>query len=358
MTPSALTPAARKKKPASDRNSPNDSAPGAGSPNAAPVGHGSANGSAPERGDRLTGHRAELHRQVSPRTARRVSGPAGGATRAKAPGSATLRTRPSGAQDLRIPPAGREDARTRPAGEPGVRTRPARVPGVRTRPARKRALRPRRVGFRRRSAGSAKTPWPARSAAYIRALPNHSLLDRIIRGRGWIPLLGVLLVGIVAMQVEVLKLNAGIGRSLERGTALQNQNDLLRASVAQLSDDQRIERMAAAMGMVMPAPQEITFIATGRGVTQRALTSIHQPAATDFSARLAASQAAALGSDASAAAIVPQGTTATSATSATGATAGSTGTSGTYATSTSSTPSAASGVGSSNGGAGATPVGG
>ena len=50
------------------------------------------------------------------------------------------------------------------------------------------------------------------------------------------------------MQVEVLKLSATTGRSIERGTALASRNEQLRASVAELSDDQRIERLAARWG--------------------------------------------------------------------------------------------------------------
>ncbi len=102
----------------------------------------------------------------------------------------------------------------------------------------------------------------------------------------WIPLLGVLLAGIVFMQVEVLKLNAGIGRSLERGSALQAQNELLRAGVSRLSDDQRIERVAAQLGMLMPSPEQLKFVGTGAGSTQRALSSIHAPNSTDFLAQL------------------------------------------------------------------------
>ena len=54
----------------------------------------------------------------------------------------------------------------------------------------------------------------------------------------------MLLAGIVAAQVEILKLGASMGRSLEQTTTLTSQNELLRDSVASLSDDQRIERLA------------------------------------------------------------------------------------------------------------------
>lgn len=227
MTPSALTPAARgtTKRLGSRKKSGAD---GPSRPSTA----------------RSSGHRSGVRRQVAPRAPRRVSGPAGGAATVALPAVAP-----------RIAPP-----RTAPARSP--RSRP------RSRPA------------------AARAPWRIRSAAYLRGLPDHALLDRIIRGRVWIPLFGVLLVGIVAMQVEVLKLNAGIGRSLEHASALQSQNELLRASVTRLSDEQRIERMAAGMGMVMPAPDQMRFVRSGPTSVEHALDSIKAPSATTFLAQL------------------------------------------------------------------------
>jgi hypothetical protein len=173
--------------------------------------------------------------------------------------------------------------------------------------------------------------------AFIRALPDHQLLDRVVRGRAWIPILGILLAGIVAMQVEVLKLGAGIGRSIQRSTQLQSRNELLRSSVASLADDQRIERLAAGMGMVMPAPTAIHFLSLKPvGYVQRAASSIHQPDPTAFAASLPVPD--------------PSGTAATSAT-ATG-TAGAAGTAGTTAGIAGSTSSTASTAGSTAGTAG------
>jgi hypothetical protein len=122
----------------------------------------------------------------------------------------------------------------------------------------------------------------ARAGAFARSLPDHQLLDRIVRGRAWIPLLGILLTGIVAMQVEVLKLGASIGRSIERSTALQSRNELLRSSVASLADEQRIERLAAAMGMVMPAPEQVGFLSAGAKKLSAALQNVHPPNAAGF----------------------------------------------------------------------------
>ncbi len=129
---------------------------------------------------------------------------------------------------------------------------------------------------------------PARSRSSER-LPDHPLLDRLIRGRAWIPLLGVMLAGIVAMQVEVLKLGTSIGRSIERGAELQTRNDQLRLTVAALDGDQRIERLAAARGMIMPAPDTIGFLSSRDGATvDQAIANIHAPDASTFLSRTTA----------------------------------------------------------------------
>lgn len=144
----------------------------------------------------------------------------------------------------------------------------------------------------------------ARASAFVRALPDHRLLDRVVRGRSWIPILGLLLTGIVAMQVETLRLSASTGRSLERVTALQSRNQQLQNTVAVLADDQRIERLAAGMNMVMPGPTHVRFLAArGRSVRQ-VLSAVHPPNAAAFLAALApASSTAAMASAGSATAL-------------------------------------------------------
>ncbi len=128
----------------------------------------------------------------------------------------------------------------------------------------------------------------------MRGLPDHSLIDRLVRGRAWIPVLGVLLTGIVAMQVEILKLGASTGRAIEQTATLQTQNQALQANVATLADDQRIERIAASQGMVMPSPglARLPDRPPGRQIG-RALGNIQVPDATVFTSALAAQAAAA-----------------------------------------------------------------
>lgn len=134
----------------------------------------------------------------------------------------------------------------------------------------------------------------ARALAVVRSLPEHSLLDRLVRGRAWIPVLGVLLAGIIAMQVEILKLGTTLGRSIERTASLQSKNESLQASIASLGDDQRIERLAAGMGMVTPSPGLLTFLgAHPQHQLASALANIHASDSTGFAAQLAAQEAAA-----------------------------------------------------------------
>ena len=88
------------------------------------------------------------------------------------------------------------------------------------------------------------------------------------------------------MQVEVLKLNSGIGHSTVSTAQLQSQNELMRANVARLADDQRIESMAAGMGMVMSQPSAVRFLpADGSAEAVRAAAAVQPPDAAGFAAR-------------------------------------------------------------------------
>jgi cell division protein FtsL len=138
---------------------------------------------------------------------------------------------------------------------------------------------------RRESAPKTATGFLPRLGAFVVALPDHPWLDKVVRGRVWIPLLGVLLAGIVAAQVEILKLGANMGSSLEQTTTLTTQNEQLRYSVASLSNDQRIERLATSMGMVLPPPGSVGYlVASQRADVTRALGNLHAPDVTAFMA--------------------------------------------------------------------------
>jgi hypothetical protein len=99
--------------------------------------------------------------------------------------------------------------------------------------------------------------------ARVRALPEHRIVDRLLRSRLWIWALGALLGGIVTMQVSLLKLNSGISRAVETTTTLERQNAALEASIARLSSPDRIESGAATLGMVMPPAGDVGYLHAG-----------------------------------------------------------------------------------------------
>jgi hypothetical protein len=94
----------------------------------------------------------------------------------------------------------------------------------------------------------------------LRALPDHRLVDGVLRGRVWIWLIGIGLGGIVAMQVSLLKLNAGISRAVESSGTLERQNAELEASIARLSSGERIRGASAKRGMITPSAGDVEYV--------------------------------------------------------------------------------------------------
>jgi cell division protein FtsL len=153
------------------------------------------------------------------------------------------------------------------AHRPAVRRSPSpRVPRRVSGPARGRvrtapraAPRP-RVATSRAAAPAVALPQIPRLVDVLAGLPDSRWLDRLLRGRAWIALIALALIGLVFMQVSMLKLNAGIGQSVERSATLERQNADLRATVSQLSSEERIQRAAADMGLIMPPAGDIRYL--------------------------------------------------------------------------------------------------
>lgn len=131
--------------------------------------------------------------------------------------------------------------------------RPRRVSGP-TRRARPEELPARR---RARDPGVALRLIPA-----LESLAQHRLLDRLIRGRGWIALVAFALIGIVTLQLGLLKLNGGIGRALEREALLQRQNAALSIENSEMAAGDRVVSLAAGKGMAFVSPRALRFLWT------------------------------------------------------------------------------------------------
>jgi len=212
-----------------------------------------------------------VRRSPSPSGPRRVSGPARGRSTA-GQRQAAARTRLTAAPGLAPAPHGR--ARRAPqggapafAGAAGVLSLPGR--GLRT---------------------------------AVRTLPEAGgLPDRLLRSRAWIGVVAGLLIGLVFLQVSLLKINTGIGASVQASSVLEAQNNTLRSQIGALAEDGRITQEAEKLGMRMPAADGIRYLGAKGGVGGSAgavtAASADEAAADDGSGDLAATDAGATATD-------------------------------------------------------------
>jgi cell division protein FtsB len=103
------------------------------------------------------------------------------------------------------------------------------------------------------------------------AVSASRTMDRLVRSRAWIMIIGFALIGIVAMQVSMLKLNAGIARAADTVGTLQRSNQSLKSQISTLSSGDRIQALAAQRGFIMPQPADVTYLDAGnRAASARA----------------------------------------------------------------------------------------
>lgn len=158
---------------------------------------------------------------------------------------------------------------------PAAATAPAVQPHAPLAPGRPRTApkRPRRVSGPARPNPATR---PARRAqadgglalGALRALDGisrHRLLDRLIRGRTSIALVTFALIGIVTLQLGLLKLNSSIGRTLERESLLQRQNAALSIENSELAAGDHVEARASQLGMQRAPLSALRFLAARPG---------------------------------------------------------------------------------------------
>jgi hypothetical protein len=158
--------------------------------------------------------------------------------------AAPARPQPRKRPALSVAPAPAAPARKAPA---------RRAPARRTSPARRRAP--------ARKPAAQLIPLAVGTASAVRKLPDSGLIVRLTRGRAWIAVLGVLLVGIVALNVVTLSLAASAGHVDQNVQALDEENSVLRGRDAQLSGADRIHHEAAALGLGAAALDQVGTVA-------------------------------------------------------------------------------------------------
>ena len=166
--------------------------------------------------------------------------------RSAAPAPAPSRTT---APRRRKPAPARPQAPRRKAAAPARRA-PARAPQrVRPKP--------------RRTTGQLIPLAVGRTAVAVRQLPDSGLMVRMTRGRAWIAVLGLLLAGIVALNVITLSFAASSGKIDAQLTALDRENSVLGGREAERYSTERIRYEAAGLGLVMPTAEEPQVIEAG-----------------------------------------------------------------------------------------------
>jgi hypothetical protein len=126
-------------------------------------------------------------------------------------------------------------------------------------PRRKPPARPRKAPPARRPGGQL-IPLAVGTAAAVRNLPDSGLIVRLTRGRAWIGVLGVLLAGIVTLNVITLSFAASAGRIDQNVQALEQENSLLRSRDAERSGAARVRHDAASLGLIAAPSSEVGYV--------------------------------------------------------------------------------------------------
>lgn len=126
------------------------------------------------------------------------------------------------------------------------------------------AAKPRVARPARAAAAAIAMPLPLRvaRAPFTRALRarGNGVLEALLRGPGWIALVGVLLAGIVFFNVDLLKLNRDIAGTAQKSSGIARENARLRLEVAKLGSSERVQLSAATRGLLLPAPGDVRYL--------------------------------------------------------------------------------------------------
>lgn len=109
------------------------------------------------------------------------------------------------------------------------------------------------------------------AAGAVGGMADSGFMVGISRGRLWIGLLGVLLGGIVAVNVWGLSLSASTSATAAKIDELERSNSVQRARIAKRGSTERVEAGAAAeLGLGVPAADAVRYLTHRDGAAARA----------------------------------------------------------------------------------------
>jgi hypothetical protein len=109
-----------------------------------------------------------------------------------------------------------------------------------------------------------------RTAVAVGGIADSGLVLRLTRSRGWIGVLGTLLVGIVALNVLALSFNASSSKTAAIADELRRENSALGTDIADVLSNERLQRAATRLGLVVPEPGSILYLNPGRADAEAA----------------------------------------------------------------------------------------
>nr|MDQ3572857.1 hypothetical protein [Actinomycetota bacterium] len=99
----------------------------------------------------------------------------------------------------------------------------------------------------------------------VGGLADSGLVVRLTKSKGWIGVMAALLVGIVALNVFTLSLNAGSSKTAGLSDRLRQENQALRSEITGGLSNERLQQVAARMGLVVPEPGSIRYLTPSAG---------------------------------------------------------------------------------------------
>jgi hypothetical protein len=187
----------------------------------------------------------------------------GGSGRSAAAAPATAPTRKAPAKKRKAAPKAKVSASAATA-----------APARKAAPRRKAAAAPARRTAPKRRAPGRVIPIAAgrvgRTAVAVTQLPESGLIHRLTRGRAWIGVLGVLLIGIVGLNVVTLSFAASAGKIEERNLELSRDNSVAQGRLAALSGQGRLHNEAKELGLAPSTAVEPKMATVTAGDVSRA----------------------------------------------------------------------------------------
>jgi hypothetical protein len=104
----------------------------------------------------------------------------------------------------------------------------------------------------------------------VGGIADSGFVIGMARSRVWIGVLGVLLGGIVAINVVGLSLSASGSQTSAKIDELIRDNSVQRSRLAHRLSNGRISKQASALGLAVPAPDAVHYLKSGDADAKRA----------------------------------------------------------------------------------------